>query len=176
MMAQAIKAHAVVKIQRGKRITAVSILLSRSVQCTRIMPAVTSVICNISRVVRIASPWACPPNMPCNIRAARGKWDARQNTQAMPPAPKIGKAKGRVRKTESILQMKAKAESRTNSAGGVAGEIEEYLAGECHDTQPGIQRDERTSITKDAIRRTGKHRVGEHDFFEQAKSHEQQSP
>src|SRR5947199_8771476 len=94
----------------------------------------------------------------------------------MPPPPKIGKANGRVRKTEIILQMKAKAESRTNSAGGVAGEIEEYLAGECHDTQPGIQRDERTSVTKDAVGRTGKHRVGEHDFFEQTESHKQQSP
>src|SRR5205814_8515475 len=94
----------------------------------------------------------------------------------MPPPPKIGKANSRVRKTEIILQMKAKAESRADGACRVAGEIEEYLAGECHNTQPGIQRDERTSINKDAIRRTGKHRVGEHDFFEQAKSHEQQSP
>src|SRR6266853_3443829 len=94
----------------------------------------------------------------------------------MPPPPKIGKANGRVRKTEIILQMKAKAESRANGAGGVAGEIEKYLAGECHDTQPGIQRDERTSVTKDAIGRTGEHRVGEHDFFEQTESHEQQSP
>src|SRR2546423_952867 len=72
--------------------------------------------------------------------------------------------------------MKTKAESRANGAGGVAGEIEKYLAGECHDTQPGIQRDEWTSVTKDAISRTGKHRVGEHDFLEQTESHEQQSP
>src|SRR6266404_4443671 len=72
--------------------------------------------------------------------------------------------------------MKAKAESRANGAGRIAGEIEKYLAGECHDTQPGIQRDERTRVTKDAVGRTGEHRVGKHDFFEQAKSHQQQSP
>src|SRR6266705_579258 len=72
--------------------------------------------------------------------------------------------------------MKAKAESCANGAGGIAGEIEKYLAGECHNTEPGIECDERTGVTKDAIGRTGKHRVGEHDFFEQAKSHEQQSP
>src|SRR5260370_32915260 len=72
--------------------------------------------------------------------------------------------------------MKAKAESRTNGAGGVAGEVEKYLAGECHDPQPGIQRDERTSVAKDAIGRTGKHRVCEHDFLEQTKGHKQQSP
>src|SRR5438477_1657690 len=72
--------------------------------------------------------------------------------------------------------MKTKAESRTNRAGGIAGEIEEYLAGECHNTEPGIQRNERTGVTKDTIGRTGKHRVGEHDFFEQTESHKQQSP
>src|SRR6266699_511135 len=72
--------------------------------------------------------------------------------------------------------MKAKAESRANGAGRIAGEIEKYLAGECHDTQPGIQRNERTRVTKDAVGRTRKRRVGEHDFFEQAKSHQQQSP
>src|SRR5436305_6214981 len=94
----------------------------------------------------------------------------------MPASPKIGKTNGRVRKTEIIIQMKAKAESCANCAGRVAGEIEKYLAGERHDAEPGIKRDERTSITKDAIGRTGKHRIGEHDFFEQTEGHEQQSP
>src|SRR5436189_5557735 len=94
----------------------------------------------------------------------------------MPASPKIGKANGRVRKTEIILQMKAKAESCANGAGRVAGEIEKYLAGERHDAEPGIKRDERTSVTKDAIGRTGEHHVGEHDFFEQPEGHEQQSP
>src|SRR5213079_3275331 len=94
----------------------------------------------------------------------------------MPASPKIGKANGRVRKTEIILQMKAKAESCANGAGRVAGEIEKYLAGERHDAEPGIKRDERTRVTKDAIGRTGEHHVGEHDFFEQTEGHEQQSP
>ncbi len=94
----------------------------------------------------------------------------------VPASPEIGKPNGRVRKTEIILQMKAKAKSGADGAGGITGEIKKYLAGECHDTQPGIQRDERASITKNAIGRTGEHRVGEHDFFEQAEGHEQQSP
>ena len=42
--------------------------------------------------------------------------------------------------------MKAKAESCANGAGRVAGEIEKYLAGERHDAEPGIKRDERTSL------------------------------
>ena len=41
----------------------------------------------------------------------------------VPPPPEIGKANGRVRKTEIILQMKAKAESRADSASGIAGKI-----------------------------------------------------
>src|SRR5437762_6701000 len=94
----------------------------------------------------------------------------------MPASPKIGKANGRVRKTEIILQMKAKAESCANGAGRVASEIEKNLAGERHDAEPGIKRDERTRVTKDAIGRTGEHHVGEHDFFEQTEGHEQQTP
>src|SRR5436309_2137477 len=94
----------------------------------------------------------------------------------VPASPEIGKPNGRVRKTEIILQMKAKAERGADGACGITGKIKKYLAGECHDTQPGIQRDERTSVTKDAVGRTGKHRVGEHDFFEQTESHKQQSP
>src|SRR5439155_18872986 len=39
-----------------------------------------------------------------------------------------------------------------------------------------IERDERTGVTKDTIGRTGKHRVGEYDFFEQTESHKQQTP
>ena len=91
----------------------------------------------------------------------------------MPAPPEIGKPDGRVGKTEIIFQMKTEAERGADRAGGITGEIKEYLAGECHDTQPGIQRDERPGITKNAIGRTGKHRVGEHDFFEQAEGHEQ---
>src|SRR5437660_7934010 len=61
MMAQAIKAHAVVTSQRGKRVTAVSTLVSRSDQCASIMKNVTMPICSISRVARIASPCGWPP-------------------------------------------------------------------------------------------------------------------
>ena len=42
----------------------------------------------------------------------------------VPAPPEIGKANGRVRKTEIILEMKAEAESRADGAGGIAGEIE----------------------------------------------------
>jgi hypothetical protein len=78
-----------------------------------------------------------------------------------------------VRKAEIVLQMKAKAESRANGAGGITGEIKKYLTGECHDAEPGIERDQRTSVTKDAIGRTGEHCVGEHNFFEQTEGHQQ---
>jgi len=54
----------------------------------------------------------------------------------VPAAPEIGKANGRVRKTEIILQMKAETQSGADGADGIAGEIEEYLAGECHDAEP----------------------------------------
>ena len=79
-------------------------------------------------------------------------------------------------KRKLSFRWKSKTKSRADRAGGITGEIKKYLAGECHDAQPGIERDERASVTKDAIGRTGKHRIGEHDFFEQAESHEQQSP
>src|SRR2546423_1304649 len=94
----------------------------------------------------------------------------------VPAPPEIGKANGCVRKTEIILQMKAKAEGRANGTGRIAGEIEKDLSGKSNDAHPGIERDERTSVTKDSIGRAGKQGVGEHDFFEQAESHEQQSP
>src|SRR5436309_1031537 len=94
----------------------------------------------------------------------------------VPASPEIGKANGRVRKTEVILEMKTEAESRADGAGGITGEIEKDLAGKGDDTHPGIERDKGTSVTKDTVGRAGKHRVGEHDFFEQTECHEQQSP
>ena len=57
----------------------------------------------------------------------------------MPAPPEIGKPNSRVRKPEIIFQMKTQAQRRADSAGGITGEIKKYLAGECHDTQPGIQ-------------------------------------
>ena len=94
----------------------------------------------------------------------------------VPASPEIGKADGGVRKTEIIFQMKAEAEGRADRAGGIAGEIEKDLSGESDDAYPGIERDERTGVTKNAIGRTGKHGVGEDNFFEQAERHKQQSP
>src|SRR5712691_9361439 len=91
----------------------------------------------------------------------------------VPAPPEIGKADGRVGKTEIILQMKAEAKRRADRADGIAGEIKKYLASEGHDAEPGIERDERTGVTKNAISRTGQHRVGEHNFFKQAQLHEQ---
>src|SRR5881398_3369901 len=44
--------------------------------------------------------------------------------------------------------MKAKAEGRADGAGGIAGEIKKYLTGECHHAEPGIERNERTGVTK----------------------------
>src|SRR6266545_2638410 len=84
----------------------------------------------------------------------------------MPAPPEVGKPNGGVRKTEIIFQMKTKTQRGADSAGGITGKIKKYLAGECHDTQPGIQCDEWPSVTKNAVGRTREHRIGEHDFFE----------
>ena len=94
----------------------------------------------------------------------------------VPASPEIGEPDGGVGKTEIILEMKAETQSGADGAGGIAGEIEKDLTGEGDDAHPRIERDERTGVTKDAIGRAGEHRVGEHDFFEQAQSHEQQPP
>src|SRR6266404_4590352 len=91
----------------------------------------------------------------------------------VPATPEVGKANGRVGKTEIVLEMKTEAKSRADGADGIAGEIEKYLAGEGHDAEPRIERNERTGVTKNAIGRTGQHRVGEHNFFKQAQRHEQ---
>src|SRR3981081_3179114 len=84
----------------------------------------------------------------------------------VPAPPEIGKANRGVGKTEIILEMKAKTESSADGANGIAREIEEDLAGEGDDAHPGIERDQRTGITKDAVGRTGQHGIGQHDFFE----------
>src|SRR2546426_8528749 len=94
----------------------------------------------------------------------------------VPAPPEIGKPDGCIGETEIIFEMETKAERSADGAGGIASEIEKYLAGECYDAHPGIESDERTGVTKDAIGRIGKHGVGEHDLFEQAESHEQQAP
>src|ERR1044071_3189751 len=94
----------------------------------------------------------------------------------VPAPPEIRETDSRVRKTEVILEMKTEAKSRTNRAGGITGEIEKDLTGKGEDAHPGIERDEGTSVTKDSVGCVGKHRVSEHDFFEQAECHEQQSP
>src|SRR5204863_8745036 len=56
MMAHIIADPIAAIVQGGKRITAVSNVLSRIAQCIAIKPAVTLPICNNSRVERIASP------------------------------------------------------------------------------------------------------------------------
>ena len=87
MIANAITDPIAVMAQGGNRITVVSKDSSRIVQCIPITPAVTIPICNSSRVLRIMSPFGCPPNIPVNIRLAIVKSDARKNTQAMQTAP-----------------------------------------------------------------------------------------
>ncbi len=82
MMAHIIADPMAAIVQGGKRITAVSNVLSRIAQCIAIKPAVTLPICNNSRVERIASPCGCWPNIPPSIRLAIVKSDARKNTHA----------------------------------------------------------------------------------------------
>ena len=86
MMAHIIADPMAAIVQGGKRITAVSNVLSRITQCIAIKPAVTLPICNNSRVERIASPCGCWPNIPPSIRLAIVKSDARKNTHAMQTA------------------------------------------------------------------------------------------
>ena len=59
MIAHTITDPMAVTVQGGKRITAVSNVLSRMAQCKEIIPALTIPICNSSRVERIASPCGC---------------------------------------------------------------------------------------------------------------------
>src|SRR5260370_31724265 len=83
MMAHIIADPIAAIVQGGKRITAVSNVLSRMTQCITIKPAVTLPICNNSRVERIASACGFWPNMQPCIRLAIVKSDVRKNTHAM---------------------------------------------------------------------------------------------
>ena len=66
----------------------------------------------------------------------------------MPAPPEIGEADRGVREPEVVLQMKSKAQSRADRADGVAGEIEKDLAGKCDHARPGIERDERSAVSR----------------------------
>src|SRR5438067_11907921 len=85
-MAQAVGAQAPVTVQRGRQVTAVGMLVYRRSVSTRSMERVTIATCNISRVERRASPLACRPNIPLNMRDAKAKSEARKKTQAMQTA------------------------------------------------------------------------------------------
>src|ERR1039457_1541794 len=93
-----------------------------------------------------------------------------------PGLPEIRETDGRIGKPEIVFQMEAEAERRADRAGGIAGEVEKDLSGEGNDAHPGVERDERSAITKYSIGRSREHGVGQDDFFEQAQSHERQSP
>ena len=94
----------------------------------------------------------------------------------VPAPPEIREADGRVGKAEIVLQMEAEAKGGADGAGGIAGEIEKDLSGKSDDAHPGVERDERSAVTKNSVGRAGEHGVGQDDFFEQAQSHEQQTP
>ena len=94
----------------------------------------------------------------------------------MPAPPEIREADRGIGEPEIILQMKSKAQCRADRADGVAREIEKDLARKCHHTRPRIERDQRTAITEDRVRRPGEKCVGEHDFLEKAQGHQEQSP
>src|SRR3954447_16337523 len=75
----------------------------------------------------------------------------------MPAAPEIGEPDGGVGEPEVVLEMEPEAEGGADRAGRVASEVEEDLPGKRDHADPGIERDKRTAVAKDAIRRTGKH-------------------
>ena len=87
MIANAITDQIAVTAHAGSLITAVSKASLRINQCIETSPTVTIPICNNSRVVRIISPFAWPPNIPFNIRLATVKSGARKKTQAIQTAP-----------------------------------------------------------------------------------------
>ena len=72
--------------------------------------------------------------------------------------------------------MEAEAEGRADRAGRIAGEVEKDLSGEGDHAHPGVERDERSAVTKDSVGGAGEHGVGQNDFLEQAQSHERQTP
>src|SRR2546422_8984869 len=91
MMAHIIADPIAAIVQGGKRITAVSNVLSRMAQCIAMTPAVMLPICNNSRVERIASPCGGWPHMPPSILLAVVKSDARKNTHAKQTAAQTAK-------------------------------------------------------------------------------------
>src|SRR5450631_3839026 len=69
----------------------------------------------------------------------------------VPALPEIRETDGRIGKPEIVFQMEAEAERRADRAGRIAGEVEKDLSGEGNDAHPGVERDERSGITKYSI-------------------------
>src|SRR5579864_596910 len=89
----------------------------------------------------------------------------------VPASPEIREADRGVRKTEVVLQMKTEGEGGADCSDGIAGEIKKDLSGKREHARPGIEGNQGTGITEDAIGRAGEESVGEDNFFEQAQSH-----
>src|SRR5436190_2091317 len=83
----------------------------------------------------------------------------------VPAPPEIREPDSGVRETEIVLEMEAERERGTDRTDRVTGEIEEDLPGKRDYAGPGIQCDQRSGVTEDAISRSGKQSVGEDDLF-----------
>src|ERR1700730_5287496 len=69
----------------------------------------------------------------------------------VPASPEIGKADGRIGKSEIVFQMEAEAEGRANRAGRIAGEVEKDLSGKGDDAHPGVERNQWSPVIKYSI-------------------------
>src|SRR5688572_27472086 len=94
----------------------------------------------------------------------------------MPATPEIREADRGVGKSKIILEMKPEAQGGADCANGIAGEVEEDLAGKCEYTDPRVEPHKRTAVVEHALGRAREKRVGQHDFFEESERHQQQSP
>src|SRR5690349_9766941 len=72
--------------------------------------------------------------------------------------------------------MKPQRQCRADRGDGITGEIEKDLAGEREHAGPGIERNQRTGITEDAVGWAGKKSVSEDNFFEQTQRHQGEAP
>src|SRR4051794_15289004 len=72
--------------------------------------------------------------------------------------------------------MKAEGQRGTDRGNGIAGEIEKDLASEREHAGAGIERNQWTRITEDAVGRTRQKSVCENNLFKHTQRHQSQSP
>src|SRR5215469_9910219 len=77
----------------------------------------------------------------------------------MPTPPKIRKADRCVGEAKIVLEMETQGQSSADRAERIPGKIEKDLPGKCEHARPRVERNQRSRVTEDAIRRTRKQSV-----------------